>query len=159
MPAKRTPDLVEQSVKNVKVTYVPRVHHIVLGFLMLLFLFWNDVVHNKVLDRGYDAKLEVVQGFHWTAGMLWYFTLIALFCVILIYMTHRVLTRRTVFFDVLAGSAAVLGLGIMYAMTLLMYYEVYVIPVFNVTISSIALYHFGGIAVQILVALYFTFTQ
>lgn len=158
MPKGVEPDIVEKSVKNFKPTYRPPLTHIVMGVLFILMLFWNDVVHNKLLDRGYNVELTVVKGLTLHAGTLWYATLLMLFAIMLVYMLHEVVSRGTLFFDVVMGSVGILGLGVMYAMTLMMLSNIQMVPFFAFSVSSIGLYHFGGIAIEIVVALYFTFT-
>ncbi|HSU72355.1 MAG TPA: hypothetical protein VLJ21_00720 [Candidatus Binatia bacterium] len=150
--------IVEQSVKNFKPTYRPPLSHIIFGILFILGLFWNDVVQNKLLDRGYDAQLTVFSGFTLHAGTLWYLTLLALALIILLYLLHDFAEKLTFFFDIVAGTIAFLGLGVMYAMTLVLVSGGTSVPFFSTTLTAIGLYHFGGIAIEILAALYFTFT-
>jgi hypothetical protein len=149
---------IEESLKNVQLQYAPRAHHILLGLALLLALFWNDVVQNKVLDIGYTAKLEAFAGLTFQAGILWYSTLVALFLIILIYVLHALVTRELLFLDILIGFIGMMSLGVMYATSLLMFNGINKMPYFDMTFSATAVYHLAGIAVQIIVALYFTFT-
>jgi hypothetical protein len=150
--------IVQQSVKNFKPTYRPPLSHVILGILFVFGLFWNDVVQNKLLDRGYDTQLTVFQGFTLHAGTLWYVTLLFLLALIIVYLIHDFTEKLTFLFDIVAGGVAIIGLGVMYATTLLLINGIDLVPLFAGSVSSIGLYHFGGIAVEILAALYFTFT-
>jgi hypothetical protein len=158
LPTPRPHELVVESICNVRPSFSLPLPHVITGVLFLIFLFWNDVVQNKLLDKGYDTQLMVFDGLTLHAGTLWYVTLFALFVITIVYVSLDAFHSLTLFVDIAVGALAFSALGIMYTATLLLLDGAKTIPFLGWNIGSITFYHLG-IAVQIGMALYFTFTE
>lgn len=139
----------------------PKKLEFILLFLATVFLFWTDILQNKIQDLGIDYQVHVTTEFKLLAINLFYFTFIITFLLILALTIRSILIRGTYYgYDFIGGFFGLLGLAVILTGATVGFSHpvTYQIPLFTKFISQIAYYHIG-IAMTIASMVYFTITE
>ena len=134
----------------------------VLGAVLSFAIFWSDVLQNKILDKGYDVIVHLTPSLQYKAIILWYYTLVLMFVIMFVYMLKAVLTHEQgEGLDVSMGVLGIVAVVTMWLSTLFMASAGFnfSVPFLNWQTTLISIYHFGGVAIMIIVATYFSVTE
>lgn len=141
----------------------PRKFEIFLLVLMILMLFWADVLQNKFTDFNLDYKVSVFKDLFGTSfqfkAITGFWIAILLYHILLATIIIRALFKRATshIYDSVVGISALFGTMLILLGAIVSIYTDS-IPFFSVQTSVINVYHLG-IAVNLLSAIYYGVTD